>query len=603
MKTVIIGGGKGCRAIIELTLGDYLTELPLEIMCVADPDQEAPGLLFARKHRIPTTADMNSALALPGMEMVIELTGQDKVLRQIYEIIPTGVKVIDHVTAHVFWDVARAREDERRHIERLERLEQRLANEKQFLQNVVDNIPDLLLVLDRDKRVLRTNSNFRRFANVNIEDSVGQVCTDLLSDTPLSTWAEATRQALDDVLRTGEVHSEIRFTPPPDEAYWEITRTPFKNEAGEVEYILCSWHRITEQVMLQREIESQQQQFKSFIDSAHDWISIKDLEGRYIIVNPACARFFGRRPEDFIGKRPEEMLETYRSDVINRHDQEVIDSDQHHTYDEVYQQDGRDRHFQTVRFPLKDYKGSTIGVCTIARDVTQEKELSDQLSQAAKLAAVGKLAAGVAHEINNPLTGILAYAEDLAEELDEDNALKGDVEVIIRETLRCRNIVRNLLDFARQDNPRLEEIQPVEVVDQALMLVKKLPEFRNISIIWEPPDEVPPILGDVRQLQQVILNLMLNAADAMQGKGNITLHVGYERRGARCTISVEDSGPGIPENLIDKIFEPFFSTKDTNGLGLAVSWGIVERHRGTMEVDTAENGGAVFRIVLPAARK
>ena len=600
MNTVIIGGGKGCRAIIKLTLGEYLTELPLEIMCVADPDQDAPGLLFAREHGIATTADMNSALATPDMEMVIELTGQDRILRKIYEVIPTGVKVIDHVTAHVFWDVARAREDERRHVERLERLEQRLANEKQFLQNVVDNIPDLLLVLDRNKRVLRTNRNFRHFAGVTIEDSVGKVCTELLGGTPLSEWAQATHQVLDDVLLTGEVHSEIRFTPPPHEAYWEVARTPFKNEAGEVEYILCSWHRITELVMLQREIESQQQQFKSFIDSAHDWISIKDLEGRYIIVNPACARFFGRRPSDFIGKRAEEMLEPYRSRMINQHDQEVIDSDRHHTYDEVYQQDGRDRHFQTVRFPLKDYKGSTIGVCTIARDVTSEKELSEQLTQAVKLAGIGKLAAGVAHEINNPLTGVLAFAEDLGDELADDDPHKSDVEVIIRETLRCRNIVRNLLDFAKQDAPRLEEIQPVEVVDQALMLVKKLPEFRNITIVWDPPDGVPPILGDVRQLQQVILNLMLNAADAMQGKGTISLRVTYEHRAGRCVISVEDSGPGIPENLVDKIFEPFFSTKDTNGLGLAVSWGIVERHRGSMEVDTGEEGGAVFRIVLPA---
>lgn len=601
MRTVIVGGGKGCRAIIKLTLGDYLTELPLEIMCVADPDQDAPGLIFAREHGIATTDDMNSALATPDMEMVIELTGQDRVLRKIYEVIPTGVKVIDHVTAHVFWDVARAREDERRHVERLERLEERLANEKQFLQNVVDNIPDLLLVLDRDKRVIRTNRNFRRFADVSIEDSVGRRCSEVLGGTPLAEWAEATQIALDEVLRSGDIHSEIRFTPPPEEAYWEITRTPFKNEAGEVEYILCSWHRITEQVMLQREIESQQQQFKSFIDSAHDWISIKDLDGRYIIVNPACARFFGRQPEDFVGRRPEEMLESYRSDVINRHDHEVIESDRHHTYDEVYQQDGRDHHFQTVRFPLKDYKGSTIGVCTIARDVTSEKELSDQLTQAVKLAAVGKLAAGVAHEINNPLTGVLAYAEDLAEELGDESPHKVDVEVIIRETLRCRNIVRNLLDFARQDAPRLEEIQPVEVVDQALMLVKKLPEFRNINIVWEPPDGIPPILGDVRQLQQVILNLMLNAADAMQGKGRVTLDVSYERRARRCIVSVTDTGPGIPENLIDKIFEPFFSTKDTNGLGLAVSWGIVERHRGAMEVDTADGGGAVFRIVLPAA--
>jgi C4-dicarboxylate-specific signal transduction histidine kinase len=134
-----------------------------------------------------------------------------------------------------------------------------------------------------------------------------------------------------------------------------------------------------------------------------------------------------------------------------------------------------------------------------------------------------------------------------------------------------------------------------------MTLVRKLPEFRNVNIEWQPNTSVPPIEGDSKQLQQVLLNLMINAADAVEGKGTIKVTVGFERSQNRCVIAVEDSGPGIPENLIDKIFEPFFSTKDTNGLGLAVSWGIVERHHGVMEVDTAESGGAIFRVVLPAA--
>ena len=102
---------------------------------------------------------------------------------------------------------------------------------------------------------------------------------------------------------------------------------------------------------------------------------------------------------------------------------------------------------------------------------------------------------------------------------------------------------------------------------------------------------------------QVLLNLFLNAADAMHFKGKIIINTGYDRKNDKCIISVEDSGPGIPENLIDKIFEPFFSTKGTNGLGLAVSWGIIERHTGTIEVDTSEGGGAVFRLILPVYRE
>ena len=131
-------------------------------------------------------------------------------------------------------------------------------------------------------------------------------------------------------------------------------------------------------------------------------------------------------------------------------------------------------------------------------------------------------------------------------------------------------------------------------------MVQKLPQFRNITIQINLAKNLPDIECDRRQLQQVILNLMLNASDAMEGVGTIIIHSLFERRYGRCVIAVEDNGPGIPNNIINKIFDPFFSTKGTNGLGLAVSQGIVQRHRGVIEVEKADNGGAVFRICLPA---
>jgi PAS domain S-box-containing protein len=319
-----------------------------------------------------------------------------------------------------------------------------------------------------------------------------------------------------------------------------------------------------------------------------------------VIVNPVIAHAFHMQVEDFIGKKPEEILPPYLAKTIRLHDSQVIRDRQYHTYEEIIPIDGRDHHFQTVRFPLTDYKGETSGTCTIMRDVTSEHELRDQLVRSEKLAAVGKLAAGVAHEINNPLTGILAYAEDMMEEFPETTDHHKDLGVIVRETLRCREIVRNLLDFARQEKLNLQRISPNEVVEQALSLVQRLPQFRNINIELNLAEKIADIECDPQHIQQVILNLMLNAADAMEGSGTITLQTDFSRRQNRCMIEVEDTGPGIPENMIDKIFEPFFSTKGTNGLGLAVSWGIVERHQGVIEVDMAESGGAIFRIVLPA---
>ncbi|MFN3781908.1 MAG: sensor histidine kinase, partial [Candidatus Kapaibacteriota bacterium] len=212
----------------------------------------------------------------------------------------------------------------------------------------------------------------------------------------------------------------------------------------------------------------------------------------------------------------------------------------------------------------------------------------------------GKLAAGVAHEINNPLTGILSYAESISEELDKDHPLQEDIAIIIRETLRCRDIVRNLLDFAKQYTPKFEVVDPNVIIQQSLDLVRRLPQFKDIEIIVNLSEKIPKIKADVKQIQQVLLNFLINAADAMKYKGEIIITSEYYRQQKKCIISVEDSGPGIPENLMDKIFEPFFSTKSTSGLGLAVSWGIIERHHGTIEVDTASSGGAIFKIVLPA---
>jgi len=143
-------------------------------------------------------------------------------------------------------------------------------------------------------------------------------------------------------------------------------------------------------------------------------------------------------------------------------------------------------------------------------------------------------------------------------------------------------------------------VHPNLVIDQSISLVEKLPQFRDVNIEVEKSASLPSILGDPHQLQQVILNFLMNSTEAMKGKGTIKLSTEYEHRYDKCHIIVEDNGPGIPENLIDKIFEPFFSTKGTNGLGLAVSWGIIERHHGKIEVEMSESGGALFRIALPA---
>jgi len=601
MKTVIIGGGKGCVAILDLARGAFLRELTLDVQCVADLDPNAPGMSRARELGITTSSDPMGALSMPGIELIIELTGLDSVVDDIYEILPPGVRLIDHTIAHVFWDLANAQQEQEWHLVEITKLEEEIETERRFLQSLFDTIPELVVVFNTNKQIVRSNAAFLKFAGVSAGIITGTSCQDLLAATELSAARDEISNVIDEVLRSGKPRSLVWQTAYPQEAYWEVIHTPIIGRSGAPEGVVGTWHRITERIMLVREIEQAEQRFRAFIDSATDWISIKDRAGRYLIVNPVCARAFNKKPEDFIGRKPEEILPSDVAETIRRHDDEVMKSKKYFTYDETQYVDGRERHYHTLRFPLTDHKGETVGVCTIARDVTAEKDLNEQLVQAAKLAAVGKLAAGVAHEINNPLTGILAFAEDLMDQLPADHPHRHDLGVIVRETIRCREIVRNLLDFARFEKLVLEKRHPNQVVEEALLLVQRLPQFRNITIVRNLAEVLPPIECDLPQLEQVILNLMMNAAEAMNGQGSIVISTSYDGSNDRCTIAVKDSGPGVPEKLMSRIFEPFFSTRNTNGLGLAVSWGIIERHRGTIQVRNIPDSGAEFRVLLPTA--
>lgn len=600
MKTLIIGGGKGCLSILDLMRSEFLQELSLDIKAVVDVNPGAPGLVYAKNIGLQTFSDMNEAIDVIQPEVIIELTGIQEIIPKIYSKINPQTKIIDHTIARIFWDLLNAKNKLENQLQETVSLEKKLEAESNFLQNIFNNLADLAIVIDLEQKILRVNKKFADFVGKHPEELIGKYCYEVLVNEQMLCNKEHSEELNKKIIENKHPITLIKISETSDENHWEITRAPIFDKQGNINSFLCTWRRITERVRLYRDKELAEFKFRSFINSAQDWISIKDLDGRYIIVNPVIANSFHLPTEHFVGKKPEEVFPETLAQTINIHDKLVINTKTAHYFDEIINIDGVDHHFKTVRFPLTDYKGELIGVCTIARDTTKEVKLQEQLIQSEKLAAIGKLAAGVAHEINNPLSGILAYAESLQCDLENNPQLKSDVDVIIRETLRCRDIVRNLLDFARQDTPKLQTINPNTIVQNTMLLVKKLPQFKDINIEINLNDKIPDINSDPMQMQQVLLNLLLNAADAMKYKGNILITTDYNRRNSNCIISVEDSGPGIPENLMDKIFEPFFSTKGTSGLGLAVSWGIVERHRGTIEIDTAENGGAIFRILIPA---
>ena len=227
------------------------------------------------------------------------------------------------------------------------------------------------------------------------------------------------------------------------------------------------------------------------------------------------------------------------------------------------------------------------------------RRIESQLMQSEKLASLGELVAGIAHEINNPLTGIVMFVSLSLErpELSED--LRADLQTVLGESRRCADIVHHLLDFSRTSQPHLERRSVVALLEQSLELLRYQALFLNIEVIRAFPENVPEILLDPQQIQQVFMNILLNAAQAMPGGGVLTLQVVEEAKWL--SIAVGDSGVGIlPENL-QKIFDPFYTTKEHTGtgLGLSVSYGIVQNHGGTIEVESRLGEGTVFHVRLP----
>jgi len=228
------------------------------------------------------------------------------------------------------------------------------------------------------------------------------------------------------------------------------------------------------------------------------------------------------------------------------------------------------------------------------------RAIQAHLIQSEKLAAVGKLAAGVAHEINNPLTGILTNSSLMLEDIEPDHPWRDDIQTIVNETLRCRNIVKGLLDFARQTKPQRTLINMNDVAEEVLSLVRNQASFRGIRVTGQLDPDLPTVLADNDQMRQVVLNIVLNAGEAMAqgGELRVTSKVDATQKGIELRIS--DSGPGIPNDVKARLFEPFFTTKKAGtGLGLAIAYGIMERHKGQLRVDTAQGRGTTFTIALP----
>jgi len=407
-----------------------------------------------------------------------------------------------------------------------------------------------------------------------------------------------------------------------------------------IEIIESMEHLYAELADNQAEIEGKNEelsQAKEFIenvlDSMADTLVVIDSQGIIKKVNRATLKLLGYKEEEIVGRPVENILDQEKGGTLFRKDylKKLMEKGTIHNFEMNYRTKRGEKIPMSFSGSLmRDKEGEVIGFIVVARDMRETRRLlqaareaaeaeraktrelkkayrelqnlQTQLIHSEKLASIGRLAAGVAHEINNPLTGVLTFAHLLLKEMSPDDPRRKDVEIIVKEAGRCKLITQSLLDFARQTEPKRVSTHINQLVEEALSLVKNQAAFHNIKIIKDLNPSLPLLMIDPNQIQQVFMNVILNAQEAMPQGGFLSISTDFSEDGKFVEIKFLDTGYGIPKENMGKLFDPFFTTKEAGkgtGLGLAISYGLIKKHGGNIHINSKEGKGTTVIIKLP----
>jgi len=356
-------------------------------------------------------------------------------------------------------------------------------------------------------------------------------------------------------------------------------------------------------------LHKQQEFARRLVDSFPDLILVLDTQAHYTFVSPRCFDILGYDVQDTremqFGERthPEDLpaLMSLYGDII--HGRQNFSS----LEVRVRHEQGDWRRILFNFSPLFDLDNKIEGVVLSGRDVTDLKRLEEQLMQAEKLAAMGQMLAGVAHELNNPLTAILGVTELVREREGLDDAMKRQLDLTHRQARRAARIVQNLLEFSRPASPQKKPIDLNSIIERTLQLHEHSLRRNQVAVDFSPRTDLPPVVGDASQLIQVLLNLITNAEQAIREvRESGRIQIRLSPSGGNVMLTVQDDGVGIPPEALPKLFDPFYTTKRPGGgtgLGLSICLSIVREHGGTIQAESLPGGGSAFQVYLPVSRE
>jgi len=480
---------------------------------------------------------------------------------------------------------------------------------------VFDSLSYPTLILKPDRTVVAANEKFHQRHKTFNADIVGKTCDGIFTDDhptnpDLCTTEDCPVQR---VLTTKQLQTVILKSTDGfgSEAWEERFFSPILAEEGAVKYIIESIRDVTAVKRLEKKYSDVRQLIDKVVESSVNAILAANRQGEIILMNTAAENLFGYSADDanhiniedfyppgvartIMRKLRDETLgekgklPSTQVRIVTKHGMEVpVEM----TAAIIYE-DGREAATAAIFSDLRE------------KFAVQKKleKAESQLFQSEKLASLGRLAAGVAHEINNPLTSILLYGNLMKEKLEADHPLAKHLSYVLEDAERCKEIVKNLLAYSRQTRPSKDFFYLNNLVGESLRLIRDQKLFMNVDVVKDLDACQILVNADKNQLCQVLINLIINAFDAMGGHGTLTLKTFRDRKTGMACIEITDTGTGIPPENLAKVFDPFFTTKELGkgtGLGLSMAYGIMEENHGRISIKNTGPGGTTILLELP----
>lgn len=473
---------------------------------------------------------------------------------------------------------------------------------------VFDSLSYPTVIIRPDYTLVSANRKFLELFGRGEKEIRGKKCHHFFYGT--QTPCEARTCPLVRVLQTRQ-----GYTLPwrKGERWEDRVFSPILDDSGEVAYVIESIRDVTRVKLLETELSGIKELISQVVHSSASAIVAADRKGNIQLMNRAAEELFkvaGKNPSPI--QRAEQLYPPGKARQIMgmlRDESMGGKGKLSGVPVTIVAADGEEIPVEMSAAIIYDDEDNESATMAIYNDLREKleierklKEAQKQLAQSEKMASLGQLAAGVAHEINNPLTGILMYAGMISERLDENDPMRPDIECIIQDANRCREIVKSLLAYSRSTDSRRTIIHVNKLVEQSLKLTLDQKIFRNIEIEKQLSGEMMLVNVDINKLNQVIINLVINAADAMDGRGKLAVRTYRDKSAQKVFLEIEDTGCGIAGENLSRIFDPFFSTKPrgkSTGLGLSIVYGIVEEHGGKISVKKTGPGGTTFLLELP----